>query len=113
MSGGRELNYKSVQKLNTGSAAALTDLIPALQGNEVRSLTLTQISALLNTTLGAAITATTLSAMTFTTTGATDGAIAAITSASSSWGLAYKGELEFLIETVKENKAAIAEIRAL
>lgn len=110
---GRELSYKSVQNLNAGSSAAATDLIPALQGSEVRSLTLTQISTLMNSTLAAALTASTLSAMTFTVTGATDGAISALTSASNSFGFANLGEAEYMVNTVKTLKTFMDEVLAL
>jgi len=125
--GGRELTYKDLRKLNAGSSASLTDIIPALIGSEVQRLTLTQIATLIAANLGTAVAddltlssitisslTAALSAGTFSTTGQTSGAMGAVASSSSSniYGLATKGQMEFLLTTVLNNKTAIDEIRS-
>ncbi len=110
---GRELSTRDFKKLAVEGAPVLADLIPVFDGTDVKSVTLTLIAGIMNTALGDAISATGLPAMTFTTTGQTSGVIAAVVSTAASWGTATKGQLEFLITTIEENKAAIAEIRAL
>ena len=118
--------HQPISKLPAASAAAATDIIRSDQGglDEVK-MTLAQLATFLSTNLGTAtfddITVSTVtltdliaggSAMTFTVTGQTSGAIAAVTSNSNSFGFATKGQIEFIIETVKNNKAAIDELRS-
>lgn len=89
-------------------SATLTQLVTFLGSLNLGSVTFDDItvSSMTISALNAAG-----SAMTFTTTGQTSGAVAAVTSGVN-FGFATKGQIEFIIETVKNNKAAIDILRS-
>ena len=118
--------YEKTDKLTAASAGAGADLLLANQSSKDRKMTLTQLATFMSTNLGSVtldditVSSMTLSslpvagsAMTFTVTGATSGAIGAVTSGDGNCiGFATVGQIEALIETVKDNKAAIDVIRS-
>jgi len=107
-----EREHTPIASLKAAAAAAAANLMRIDQdGTDELKMTLTQLITLVTTTHFGGIAAAG-SAMTFTATAGTDGVIGAVTSANG-FGFGAKAELEFLIETVKANKAAIDVLRAL
>ena len=116
--------HKPIADLSASAAAAAADLIRASQSGAEVQMTLTKLITLIKSDLGtmtadditvssmtiSALTAAG-SAMTFTATAGTDGTIGAVTSGVN-FGFAAKAEIEFLIETVKNNKAQIDILRS-
>ena len=117
--------HQPIGDLSAAAAAAGANLFKVDQGGlDELKMTLTQLLTLISANLGTAtaddltvssitissLTAA-LSAGTFSTTGQTSGAVAAVTSGVN-YGLATKGQLEFLISTVLNNKTICDELRS-
>ncbi len=127
MTGINEGVKKPIADLPSAAAAAAANLIRASQSGSEVQMTLTQLLTLIKSDLGTMtaddITVSSmtisgltgaLSAFTFTTTGQTSAAIGAVTSAdaTNAWCFASKGQIEAVIEAIKNNKTAIDELRS-
>ena len=118
--------HNPIDTLSAAAAAAGTDLFRVDQlGLDELKMTLAQLATFMSSNLGSptmdditvsSISITSLtaagSAMTFSTTGQTSGAVAAVTSSAGSWGFASKGQVEFLVEEVKNHRAVLDELRS-
>ncbi len=117
--------YEKTDKLTAAATSAGADFVLSNQSGKDRKMTVTQLATFMSTNLGSptvddlttssmTLTGATagLSAFTFSVTGQTSAAMGAVTSAAGAWGFATKGQIEALVEAVKNNKAVIDEIRS-
>ena len=116
--------HKPIDDLAAASAAASGNLLRASQSGVEGQLTLAQLATLIQGDLGTAVadditvssmTISSLtaagSAMTFTATAGTDGTLGAASSGVN-FSFSTKAEFEFLVETVKNNKTVLDELRS-